>query len=236
MTVGVGAVLLQIDAVLREAQSIRQTVRAVGRAITGDEELDGRPAQHYSTPNDEDVARANALMLSALAKYSPPNSPYVEQARAVLAKSRPDDAREQLLGVVRALRFEYANGAMQTVEQLVHADLFADFIQMARYQLDKGFKDPAAVLASGVFEQHLRALAASHGLSLVKDNGEPKRSEALNEELTRAGAYAKGTQKEVTAKLELRNHAAHGEWTQYDQKQVALFIEWVSFFVQKYPA
>jgi hypothetical protein len=236
MTVGVDAVLQQIDAVLREAQSIRQTERTVGRVITGDAEYDRRPAQHYSTPNDEDVARANALMLSALSRFSPPGSPYVEQARVVLAKSRPDDARDQLLGMVRALRFEYANGAMLTVEQLVHADLFADFIEMARYLLEKGFKDPAAVLAAGVFEQHLRALAAGNGLSLVKESGEPKRAEALNEELTKAGAYAKGTQKEVTAKLELRNSAAHGEWTKYDQKQVVLFIEWVSFFVQKFPA
>lgn len=236
MTIGVDAVLQQIDAVIREAQNIRQMQRAIGRVITGDEEFDRRPARHYSSPNDEDVARANALMLSTLSKYSPPASPYVEQARAVLAKSRPDDAREQLLGMVRALRFEYANGAMQTVEQLVHADLFADFVQMARYQLDKGFKDPAAVLAAGVFEQHLRALAARHGVSMVRENGDPKRSEAINEELTKAGAYAKGTQKEVTAKLELRNSAAHGDWTKYDERQVALFIEWVSFFVQKYPA
>lgn len=236
MAVGVEPILQQIDAVLRAAQMIRQDRRAVGRAITGDDEWDRRPQQHYSAPNDEDVARANALILSALSKYSPPSSPYVEHAREVLAKSRPEDAREQLLGMLRALRFEYENGAMQTVEQLVHASLFADFVEMARHHLDKGFKDSAAVLAAGVLEQHLRALATKHGIPLVKNSGEPKRTEALNEELTKAAAYPLAMQKEVTAKLELRNSAAHGEWSKYDERQVAMLIDWVSFFVQKHPA
>jgi len=43
-------------------------------------------------------------------------------------------------------------------------------------------------------------------------------------------------QKEVTAKLALRNYAARGEWTKYEPSQVALFIDWVSFFMQRFPA
>lgn len=87
-----------------------------------------------------------------------------------------------------------------------------------------------------MFEQHLRRLAERHGVALVRDNGDPKRPEALNQDLRAAGAYDVATQKAVTAHLDLRNHAAHGEWSQYDPRDVALFIEWISLFMQKWPA
>ncbi len=234
MAVGAEAIVKQIDAVLREARNVRQA--SVKRAYTGDPEDD--PHHYYTTSSDEDVARATTLIYSALKKYSPSGSAHVEQAKALLAQVAPsnDWGRQQLVGMLEALRFEYANGAVQTVEELVHADLFADFLQMARYQLDKGFKDPAAVLAAGVLEQHLRALAVRYKVAVVKENGEAKRAEAINEELAKAGAYPLSTQKEVTAKLGLRNSAAHGEWDKYDAKQVALFIDSVRLFIEKYPA
>lgn len=229
-------VLEKIDDAIKTGQNISQ-VLVGGASIHEGVWGEGRRVQHFG-PSDEDVARANLVMLSALKKYAPPSSPYVQQAETVLGRYGPanDYARQQVLGMLRGLRLEYETGALLSVSELVHADLFADFLQMARYQLDKGFKDPAAVLAAGVFEQHLRSLAGKHGITVVKENGDPKGSEAINDELEKAGAYDMGTRKEVTAKLHLRKNAAHGDWSKYDHQQVALFIEWVSFFAQKYPA
>lgn len=237
MAVGVDGVLQQIDAVLREARKVREHQVAVPRVARRFSE-DETPQRYYSEKSDEDITRANMLILSALKKFSPPQSPYMDQAEAVMKQvsASNDWGREQLIGMLKALRFEYANGAMDTVEELIHADLFADFLAMSRHLLDKSFKDPAAVLAAGVLEQHLRALAVRHRVPTRKASGEPRRSETLNEELSKCGAYPLSTQKEVTAKLELRNAAAHGEWSKYDHKQVAMFIEWVGFFLQKHPA
>jgi hypothetical protein len=55
-------------------------------------------------------------------------------------------------------------------------------------------------------------------------------------ELAKMGAYDTPTQKEVTAKLALRNQAAHAEWGKYELQQVRILVDWVRFFIAKFPA
>ena len=43
----------------------------------------------------------------------------------------------------------------------MHAELFADFLEMADYLLSEGYKDPAAVLGGSMLEEHLRQLRQS---------------------------------------------------------------------------
>jgi hypothetical protein len=166
------------------------------------------------------------------------SSSFRTQTDAILATYGPgnDYARQLLVGALRGIRHEYEHGAFKSVTELVHRDLFADFLEMAQHLVEKGFKDPAAVVAAGVLEQHLRQLAQKHGVSLLKDNGENKSTEAINAELAKVGAYDTPTQKEVTAKLALRNQAAHAEWEKYELLQVKIFIDWVRFFIAKFPA
>lgn len=235
MAVESKVVIQQLDAALREAEKIG-IVRYPGSVIT--EEGEAEPRSYATGTSDQDVARANVILLSALKKYAPPASPHVDHAEAVLKQGglSNDWCRGQLIGIVQALRYEYASGALQSIAELVHADLFTDFLQMARHQAEKGFKDPGAVIAAGVFEQHLRRLATKNNVSVTKENGDHKSAEAINQDLTKAGAYDIANQKEVTALLAFRNSAAHGEWDKYDAKQVALFIDRVAFFMQKNPA
>jgi hypothetical protein len=237
MPTNVQAILDDIDRTLREAETIRtesHEVRNVGRQWIDP----GLPPRTSTTHSTEDIARACLLLSSAIARYAAPNSTFRAQTDALLAKYGPANnrVREMLLGALRGIRHEYEHGALNSVSELVHRDLFADFLEMAQHLLDKGFKDPAAVVAAGVLEQHLRQLAQKHGVSLLNDNGENKKTESINTELAKVGAYDTPTQKEVTAKLALRNQAAHAEWGKYDPRQVSLFIEWVRFFIAKFPA
>lgn len=233
----VQAILEDIDRTLREAENIRTESHEVPN-------LGGRWIEHNRPPRTttrrsaEDIARASLIIASAIARYASPTSPFRTQTNAILEKHGPanDHVRQQLLGALRGIRHEYEHGALNTVTELVHRDLFADFLEMAQHLVDKGFKDPAAVVAAGVLEQHLRQLAQKHSVSLLKDNGENKSTEAINAELAKVGAYDTPTQKEVTAKLALRNQAAHAEWAKYDLRQVILFIDWVRFFIAKFPA
>lgn len=97
---------------------------------------------------------------------------------------------------------DYESGYLQSVIKLVHADIFADFLDMADYLLQQGYKDPAAVVAGSVLEEHLRKLCDEHGVAVVKDDGTPKKADALNSELAGAGGYSKLDQKSVTAWLD----------------------------------
>lgn len=142
----------------------------------------------------------------------------------------------QLAGIMRALRSDVEAGYMRSFEELVHADVFADFIEMAEELVGKGYKDAAAVITGSVLEEHLRKLAGKRGGSTQHPDGRFVKADTLNAELVKTGAYNKLTQKQVTAWLDLRNKAAHGRYDEYDRAQVEALIRDVRSFMERFPA
>lgn len=145
-----------------------------------------------------------------------------------------------LAGVVNSLKGDLEDGYLESAPALVRAEMFEDFVSMARHLADEGFKDAAAVIAGSSLEGHLRRLALKHHVSLDRSLSDgsvaPKKAESLNQELRTRGAYTLFDQKQITAWLDLRNNAAHGNYSQYDELQVASLIEWVTDFIAKNPA
>ncbi len=140
-----------------------------------------------------------------------------------------------LVGILRALRADYEAEFLVTVEELIHADIFTDFLDMADYLLAEGYKDAAAVIAGGVLEEHLRKLCARNHISTT-ELGRPKKADAMNNELARVGAISKLDQKNVTAWLDLRNNAAHAKYSEYMPRQVELLLSSIRDFVTRAPA
>ncbi|MGA2715977.1 MAG: hypothetical protein ABSG41_22980, partial [Bryobacteraceae bacterium] len=62
------------------------------------------------------------------------------------------------------------------------------------------------------------------------------KADLLNSELTAASVYSKLDQKSVTAWLDLRNKAAHGQYSEYAKEQVLLMIQSVRNFISRLPA
>ena len=117
---------------------------------------------------------------------------------------------------------------------------FVDFSEI-EFLLSQGHKNAAAVMCGSELEKHLRKLCVSNGVDVFlppKNTGEPqpKRAEQLNAELASIQVYGKLDQKHVTAWLDLRNKAAHGEYHEYNAEQVALMIQGVREFLARYPA
>ena len=110
-------------------------------------------------------------------------------------------------GILGALRAAYASGYLATVAELIHADVFADFLEMADYLMAEGYKDAAAVIVGSVLEEHLRQLCARHTIA-VSVGSKPKKADSLNSELGSKGALSKLDQKSVTAWFDLRNKAS----------------------------
>ncbi|HEV7938415.1 MAG TPA: hypothetical protein VGP18_10385 [Solirubrobacteraceae bacterium] len=137
--------------------------------------------------------------------------------------------------MVRALREDYVGGFMQQVEELIHAGVFDDFLEMANELLAKGYKDPAAVLGGSVLEEHLRKLAIRASAAISSD-GKPVKADRLNADLVKASVYNVLEQKAVTSWLDLRNKAAHGHYADYDVGHVDLMLQGVRGFLMRYPA
>lgn len=58
----------------------------------------------------------------------------------------------------------------------------------------------------------------------------------MNADLSSAKAYSILDQKNVTAWLDLRNKAAHGEYAKYVAEQVGLLISGIRDFIDRNPA
>jgi hypothetical protein len=179
-------------------------------------------------------------LFSTIHRLAPPSSVYLRHATFHEGRLTQLDAMflaiEPLRGILYALRNDYAAGHLQSFVELVHADIFAGFLEMADYLLQQGYKDPAAVVTGSVLEEHLRKLCGKHSVDVFKADGSPKKTDSLNSDLAAAGAYSKLDLKNVTAWLDLRNKAAHGHYAEYSQAQVVLMLQAVRDFVARYPA
>ena len=204
-------ILAQIDECLNEARAVLRKASA-----------------------EETVAAAAMRCGAAIERYAAVGTPYVNRARDIKSPN-PNYMLMQLSGILEALRADYAAGYLQTVEELIHADVFADFLDMAKELLAKKYKDPAAVIAGSTLEEHLRKLAAATGLK-TDAGGKPKKADTLNADLRKAGAYNALEQKSVTAWLGIRNSAAHGKYDEYDHAQVEGLIRDVRDFMVRHPA
>ena len=163
-------------------------------------------------------------------------SPYYRQVEDIRAqKYNPWDQLSSLVGVIKALLSDIQNDYLTAFEELLHAGLFSDFLDMAAHLIEKGYKDAAAVLIGSTLEVHIRKLCDKY--SMITTSGKNmKKADTLNAELVKAGAYTKLDQKNVTAWLGLRNDAAHGNYDEYSIDQVKLFISSIRDFISRHPA
>ncbi len=176
-------------------------------------------------------------MVAALERLAPEGTYYFRSLETTLSQHKTShvSAIPELLGIIKALRDAYASGYLQEIQELIHADVFSDFLEMADYLLREGYKDPAAVIAGGVLEGHLRKLCEKHSIDTTTGD-RPRRAEAMNEDLGRKPVYNKLEQKNVTAWLELRNKAAHGKYGEYTTDHVELMHRGIRDFVARLPA
>jgi hypothetical protein len=139
------------------------------------------------------------------------------------------------VGVVRSLLHDIENGYTKSLEELIHGALFGDFLEMAEYLVASHYKDAAAVIAGSTLEAHLRQLCAKAAIP-TDVNGRPKKADTMNAELSAAAVYTKLDQKSITAWLGLRNDAAHGNYSSYDEARVHLLIDGIRHFLSLHPA
>ncbi|MFE7456246.1 hypothetical protein [Streptomyces sp. NPDC057554] len=171
---------------------------------------------------------------AAVTRLSVSGSVYREQLKR---GSRYSDTNRLAhnLQVMITLRDDLQAGWTETVVELVHADTYSDYLEMAEALLTKGYKDPAAVIAGTSLEVHVRALCVKNGVTTAVA-GKPKKATTMNADLKKAGVYDGLQEKKVTAWMDLRNKAAHGDYSAYDKDEVRQFIEGVRTFLMKYPA
>lgn len=174
--------------------------------------------------------------LAAIHRISGKDSTYSNEIERILEQS-PSLHRHtsSIMGITQALRDDLHDGYVKTLIELVHADIFADFLDMAYHLDESGYKDAAAVITGSTLESHIKELSSKHNID-IECNAKPVKADKLNSDLAKAGAYEKLDQKNITAWLDLRNKAAHGNYNDYTKEQVELLIAGVRDFIGRVPA
>lgn len=221
VTLDTETVAAQVDPLIARVQAGTVPRESVGEIFRG---------------SDAEIRGLFTRMLAVIERLTPAGSTYRQQAEDVRnLKVHMSVSILSLVGVLEAIRDDYAAGYLRSIEELIHADVFADFLEMANELHGKGYKDPAAVITGSVLEEHVRKLATAHQVA-VESAGRPRKADTINADLAKAGGYNKLEQKQITAWLDLRNKAAHGEYEQYEAGQVAALIRDVRDFMVRHPA
>jgi len=205
-----------------------------------DEYEDARNRSKYDDASDVltdvNVRDLQTRCLAAIERTAGRSSVYYEHAVSIgKTTDHPHGHVAGQIGVAKSLLSDVKNDYLRSLEEIIHADVFSDFLEMSDHLTSNGYKDAAAVLSGSTLESHLRQLCCKHGLT-TSHGATPKKADTINAELVKAGAYSKLDQKNVTAWLGLRNDAAHGNYEAYDSRQVALLTSSIRDFITRNPA
>ena len=190
------------------------------------EKVRGTGSPDLSYMSDSEQTEIITSLVAAIERLAPTGTYYDASLHAAIKEYgfNNNEAIPILVGIAEALKTAYASGYLQEIEELIHADLFSDFLDMGEYLLAERYKDPAAVIIGGVLEEHLRKLCLKNSINITK-NSHFKKADTMNADLANANVYNLLDQKNITAWLHLRNKAAHGKYTDYTDDQVKLALQ-----------
>jgi hypothetical protein len=208
-----------------------------------------RSGQYKKKTQETTASYLFTTTCDAIFRFAPPQSAYVSDAKTIIDLVKGDlksighgrfSDYEHLIGILEAIKNAYIKGYLIHISELINAELFSDFIEMADYYLQAGHKDAAAVILGGVLEEHLRKLCKKNNIPFSHQNAQnvsiPTKSDTLNSDLAKASVYSAGYQKQIIAWLDIRNNAAHGHYTTYSKEQIQNMIDGLRSFVNLYPA
>jgi hypothetical protein len=193
----------------------------------------------WSGLREADLSRLITMATAAVERIAGKSSSYSRQFEQLCQpiSKNPGRVAQRSVGIVKALRSDVDAGFIQTVVELAHADVFADFLEMAEHLLGSNYKDAAAVISGSALEAHIRKLCQKAGISTIVPTTEnPKKADEMVSDLQKSGSITPIEAKSIRSWLGLRNSAAHGNYTEYLKEEVTLMIAGIQGFMGRKPA
>ncbi|WP_299339486.1 hypothetical protein [uncultured Psychroserpens sp.] len=169
--------------------------------------------------------------LSLILKLYGKNHPYYQEFSGNSSYS----SYKSIRGILNSIKFEIENDWLTSIKGLISAEIFSDFLEMSEHLLNENYKDASAVMIGSILEEHMRQLSTANGNPVIDAKGRPKKANLINAELAKLNVYNKLDEKNVTAWLDLRNKAAHGNYSEYNKDQVTLMLNSVRDFILRNP-
>ena len=193
-------------------------------------------ANRIASLGKSDGVTALAEAREFLRVYAGEKSAFYKQLNAIDQRWADEYVKSFVNDVLKAFIRYVENGLLEgiTIQRQAQLDVVSDFLSQAERLLSSNDVHPAAptVLIGASLEEFLRNWIEEAGLSL--GNKKPG-LEAYATVLREAELITKQDIKDITSWGGLRNHAAHGEWEEVqDKHRVSLMLEGVNLFMRKY--
>lgn len=137
------------------------------------------------------------------------------------------DILKQLSAVFLAAKEDFEGGYLNSLRNLVQAEVFNNELEQAEELFDREYATAAAVIAGVVLETALRDLCSISGIEHGSIN-------KMNDDLAKAGTYNANQKKQITSLSAIRNSAAHGKPEEFTKDQVRGMIDDVQRFLVAY--
>ena len=145
---------------------------------------------------------------------------------------------QQAVSLLRGVKDDLENGFLNDMAAAIEAEIACDYMGqaeqlLAESHLGKFDHVPAAVLGGAVLENTLRKLCDQQQPPIVRTapNGTYKTLAPLIDDLKKAGVFNEAKAKQLRAWADIRNLAAHGEFTQFKRGDVEAMISGINNFL-----
>lgn len=180
--------------------------------------------------------RTNAINLVHHAL--PPTNLHFDEAKKWVEFTFADYIVAGITAMLRGIRSDLAGGYLTSLAVHVEAEIAGDYLGQAERLLGEGGSGqydhvPAAVLGGAVLEKFLRALCERQQplIPLVSPEGKPKTMNPLIDDLKKAGVFSELVAKQLRAWTDIRNAAAHGNFTEFNREQVRAMLDGITRFL-----
>jgi hypothetical protein len=136
---------------------------------------------------------------------------------------------------------DFEKGFLDDMATTIEAEIACDYMGQAEQLLADSHRGkfdhvPAAVLAGAVLENALRKLCDQQQPPVAQKtpNGVHKTLSPLIQELKKSGVFNEAKAKQLQAWADIRNLAAHGEFSQFKRSEVEPMITGINSFLADY--
>ena len=154
--------------------------------------------------------------------------------------SNRTDHLEYGASLLKSLRDDIGRGLLKDIAAEYEFGISTDYMAQAANLLTGGKKIrygyvPAAVLAGAVLEKNLKGLCLrlAPPEPVADDRGRPLRLNALIDAFKKRKVINELAAKELRTWAEIRNHAAHGEFDEFEEDQVSQMLTGIRRFIRK---
>ncbi len=193
-------ILERIEQLEEKAKRVKATHRPNPPGIVGGQTID------VDIFNEWKVGVENLVV-----KITGENSPYYKNLEKRVQYATMGEV-DSGIGILRGLKEDIEQGFLASVKELVKAEVFTDFLEIACHLLDNNYKDPAASLIGAVLENGLKDIAVKNSISVSKRAG----IDEINKKLASNNIYNALVKNQVDGWRIIRNSADHGNFNEYN--------------------